>query len=436
MVAKKAKSNLDSALRGHAGDETTLSNIGDIPSGIENGIAQLTSIKFGTYESGDMEGEKFFMAGGTVIQPSEVTVDGTKMPIAGMRTQLGPEPLCDTPKRKKVTTDDHVNWMLNQLRLLGLDTSFLEESENAEVDLEEACETLVETAPQFRFRTWASKPTKDYPNPNTNHTWKGVVEAGENVGEDEELEDEELNAEEADSGDEEAQLAITAKAKSLGIDPEDEAFEDWASVIEAIEKKSKAKSKPKSKGKKVAKKKMTNKELGAVADKDEDSDVMQALSNLAREVEIDENDFETWEELGAALDEHTEEEEPAEDEAEYEEEEEETPSPEFLAEQADEEDEGAIDALTEMAEEYELDPNEYETWADLVEAFPADEEEEEEDSVEPEKGEVYMYTPPRMKKAIECEVTYVARSKQTVNLLGENEKVYKNIAWDKILTEE
>jgi hypothetical protein len=192
MAVQQSKSDISSLIAQHATDETVITNIGELPSGIENGIAKLTSIKFGTYKEGKMEGQLFFMAAGSVVSPTEVHIDpktgkvtrkgGEPMLIEGMRTQIGPEPLCDTPDYKtRKTAGDHVAWALNELRKLGLDTT----PYKTQKALEAACQTLVDSDVYFQFRTWGG-PTDAYPNSTPNHDWKKHCEyepSGEDVKE-------------------------------------------------------------------------------------------------------------------------------------------------------------------------------------------------------------------------------------------------------------
>lgn len=151
----------------HKNDETEFSQFGELPPGIENGIAILSDCKFDTFKNGENQGETFFYARGIVIKPE--THEG--IPIKGLGTRIGPEPLCDTPKSSRKTTDEHVKWIYNQLRRLGLETSGL----NLE-DVEAAVKMLKEAKPYFRFRTWKGKATPQFPNPKVNHDWTGVVE--------------------------------------------------------------------------------------------------------------------------------------------------------------------------------------------------------------------------------------------------------------------
>ncbi len=57
-------------------------------------------------------------------------------------------------------------------------------------------------------------------------------------------------------------------------------------------------------------------------------------------------------------------------------------------------------------------------------------DEDNEDEEEPEKGDKFLYKPPRKRKPIQCEVTLVNKSKETVNLKDEDGKIYKAVGWD------
>lgn len=158
--------------------ETTYSSFGDLPGGIENGIAQLVECKIDQYKSGEHEGESYFLAAGIVLEPEYH--DGIK--VAGKRTQIM-EPLCDTPKAgNRKTFAEHLHWVYNELRKLGIDTSEFE----GEDDLKTALSSLVEAEAKFTFRTWKGKPTEEYPDPKTRHEWLGPYEEEEESEQEEE----------------------------------------------------------------------------------------------------------------------------------------------------------------------------------------------------------------------------------------------------------
>lgn len=178
MPQQKVKSSLlakygaalQKAHSAHRYDETEYSQFGDLPAGIEGGIAQLVECKFDTYKKGDLIGHYFFYAAGVVVEPKE----HADIPIAGLRTSLT-EPMCDTPSRGRKTVEEHYQWVLNELRKLGVDTAGMELD-----DLEATVTALKETAPYFRFRTWkgAKQTTGPYKDqePRTQHSWGGACE--------------------------------------------------------------------------------------------------------------------------------------------------------------------------------------------------------------------------------------------------------------------
>lgn len=177
-LSAKLGDRLRKAHEAHKGDETEFSNFGELPAGIENGIAQLVDVKFAEYKTGDLKGQYFFMARGVAKFPEELA--GQK--VAGLYTQIGPEPLCDTPQRaSRKTLDDHLAWVYNELRKLGIDTRTL-----AVDNLETVATMLVKAQPHFRFRTWKGKKQLTGPyagqEPRTNHDWGGLVEVQEDIG--------------------------------------------------------------------------------------------------------------------------------------------------------------------------------------------------------------------------------------------------------------
>jgi hypothetical protein len=250
MPAKKTKSGLLARLgdrlrkahEAHKADETEYSNFGELPAGIEGGVAQLVDCKFDQYKSGDNEGEDYFYAAGVVVQPVEH--DGIR--VLGLRTSIM-EPLCDTPNRSRKTFEDHIQWIYNELRKLGVETATLDVD-----DLETTVAALREAQPYFRFRTWKGQPSEQYPDPRTNHSWAGVTEFTPTEGggiEDktapsangaatepfDEFGDLDSLAAKADEDDAEAQSSLREMAEKQGITEEqvDEA-ENWVAVVELI----------------------------------------------------------------------------------------------------------------------------------------------------------------------------------------------------------
>jgi len=272
LLSKKLGAKLAKAHAAHQSDTTTVSDNASLPTGIDFGIARIKSVKFGEYKNGDLKGELFFMATATVLEPKEH--DGVR--IEGLNTQIDPEPLCDTERGKRQSFDEHYAWVLNELRLMGIDTN-----EIAADDLEAVAEALTNDPPVIQFRTWGGG---EYVGDDgqtrqgrVNHEWRGILENYTEV-QDEEIQDDtadvpanvpdkkpptkkraaraaepepepepepetEPETEDLDAlavaadtdGDEEAQLRIAELAEAAGIDPQDAAYASWTSVVTAIQ---------------------------------------------------------------------------------------------------------------------------------------------------------------------------------------------------------
>jgi len=259
-----------------------------LPAGIEGGIAKLVECKFTQIAAGKANaGKDMFYAAGVVVSPTEV--NGVN--IVGLRTQIS-EPLYDTPTRSRKTVGDHVEWVQNELKKLGIDMS-----EMSIDDLEDVAATLKEQGPYFRFRTWSGSKTEiesrggkffvgtkgPYATeaqaktanpfagkePMVSHVWNGACEyvadeedAGvldetpttpskalaksakvtKNPEPAEELEESEEDLDElaslADnkkSPDEDSAIRLTELAKEAGVDEDViNAADSWASVVEMI----------------------------------------------------------------------------------------------------------------------------------------------------------------------------------------------------------
>ena len=262
-INSKLGKKLETAVKKHR--STPVENKGqvELPHGIEGGIAKLVDCKFGIYKSGKMEGEFYFLARGIVVSPK--LHEG--MPVEGLSTMIM-EPVCDTPTYSRKTIDDHVKWVLNELKKLGADT--------AEISAEEL-ETLVgvlkDSQPYFRFRTWRGEATEAFPNPRTQHQWQGHIPnySPEVVDDVQEEDDEEAPeafetesdptpapakktqqggtqsttepdlslvmelAELADADDEDAAEQLTELADQLGMsDEEKEEFDTWTEMAEEM----------------------------------------------------------------------------------------------------------------------------------------------------------------------------------------------------------
>ena len=128
-------------------DTPPLTGNARLPAGIENGIAQVHTVRISEYKEGKNKGEMFFYAAATMLEPQ--THNGVT--VAKMRTQIGPEPLCETPGEGKFKTkQDHVNRMLGWLYGMGVKQGSITNEE----ELLAACKGLEQRKPCVRVRTW------------------------------------------------------------------------------------------------------------------------------------------------------------------------------------------------------------------------------------------------------------------------------------------
>ena len=144
----KLGAKVSQAVAEHKDDETTYSGGGGgLPAGIDGGVAKLVDCKFDTVKPGKkFAGEPFFYAAAVVVQP----VDFEGMRVQGGRTSVM-EMVCDTPDKSRKTVGEHIAWVLNELRKLGINTGELAEDGS---DLEAIAAALKAAGPYLKFRTW------------------------------------------------------------------------------------------------------------------------------------------------------------------------------------------------------------------------------------------------------------------------------------------
>lgn len=403
------------AFDSHKSDETRLSAGGNLPAGIENGIAQLVMCKFGTYEQGDIKGEPYFMASAVVKLPTEVN----GVPVQGLRTQIGPEPLCDTPTRSRKTVDEHIDWVLNEFRKLGVDTKELSFD-----DWEATAAALQEEQPHIRFRTWsggrqdikqvngkwvlvdekgvqkagpykseaAAKAANPYAGqePRVQHQWGGICEFNGEVG----------GGVTDETGDD--PNVASAEAEAEGSAPWD------ADDLDAL----------------------------AEAASNGDVEAQEKLTGQAKLCNVNADEIGTWEEVAelikaydASAGETTE--DGSESEVDL----------DALGAAADEGDEDAQGKLNELGAACDpaLDGDDYPTWVEYAEAIKEAGVEygtaaQGSDGPTPAKGEVWFYKNPKTKKKVECEVMAVFEDKRTCNLKScvDGKTLFKNISFDEM----
>lgn len=154
-LAAKLRANAPGAAAKHAGDDITTSGGGSLPAGLV-AIARVSSIKFGIFKEGKNAGQFFYMAAGTIVSPEFFN----GIPVKGSRTQVGPEPLCDTPDSmgKRKTAEDHVAYVQNEFKKLGVD---MKNGFNEEM-FEPTALALTESKPYFKMHTFS---IEDKPQP-------------------------------------------------------------------------------------------------------------------------------------------------------------------------------------------------------------------------------------------------------------------------------
>ena len=240
------------AVAKHRGDATNYGNV-DLPAGIEGGVAQLIDCRLSQIKPGKKNaGMWFFIAAGSVISPEQYN----GIPTKGLRTQIM-EVIGNTPTRSRKTVDEHIEWVLNEVRKFGVDTKKITINE-----LETVLAALKKKKPKFRFRTWKGQKQTEGPyagmEPMTQHSWNGLYtgeteapappvqdDSGPEEPEEPDVEDveeeegEEVNflelGEQADAGDEDALTALVDAAKEAGIDPEDDEYDTWMKLAEALD---------------------------------------------------------------------------------------------------------------------------------------------------------------------------------------------------------
>ena len=280
MAVQKTQSEffekMGKALQGahekHKMDDTGPSGFAELPGGIDNGIAQLIECKFSKYKTGTHVGEWFFYAAGVCITPKKITVtheDGSRETIITEKGRTSIlEAMCDTPESngRRKTLDDHVAYVYEQLRGLGVITANLELK-----DLENTALDLQNSKPYFSFRTWKGKKAteglyKDV-EPRVNHTWLGQCEYDEDENAGAGVEDNSppsgnghatLNtnmsaspggfteianeqdldamAQQAQDGDTDVQEQLKEMATELGVWKQVDNADDWIKGVEVIKK--------------------------------------------------------------------------------------------------------------------------------------------------------------------------------------------------------
>jgi len=171
---------------------------GGLPEGIARGVAQFTDYKLGEISKGKAKGKKYMSLKSTVVEPSQYRGLSAVKNIYFRET-----------KNKSIA--DQIVAFNNELKKLGADLSGTTED-----DWFEILDVLKDEGPYHYFHTWKGEATPQYPNPQVNTEFDGVmgledysdpssVNDGveDNTEVEEEDEDDSLPFDEAEDGDDE-----------------------------------------------------------------------------------------------------------------------------------------------------------------------------------------------------------------------------------------
>lgn len=154
------RARLERALREYRGKPLVVQNFGELPAGV-SGIARVVECRIGKYARGEYAGEHFWVAAAIVVEPK--FFNGNL--IAGMRTTII-EPLCDTPNRSRQSLEEHVAFVLNELKKMGVDVTHVDTLE----DLQAICDA-VNNMPSLYIRFMTRAVGDGY----VHHIWCGLV---------------------------------------------------------------------------------------------------------------------------------------------------------------------------------------------------------------------------------------------------------------------
>lgn len=475
---KTGKSGLSAKLGGqgraafdaHKDDETKTGGGSQVPDGIEFGIAQLKEIKIGEFGDGagpDKRGKPFFHAAGVIVTPKFInhkTLGNIK--VEGLRTSIT-EPLCATPTTTRKDIDAHVGWMLNQMRLLGIDSK----DKNFTIDtVEEYIQALKDQKPYFRFRTWKGEMATEGEyagkEPRVVHEWQGwcdppqedadsgVVEASSNapapasakksapatsttkpgVKKSAAASSEDKWAtwgRLADTQDDTAIIELSEAANEVGVS--EEIRNNTSTWVEVADLCREAEANDNAEA--ATDEEIDFEALGTAADEEYgttgEAESCAKLRELAEAQDINPDDYPTWTELATALTSIGEDEVPFDYAATG------TTADEEFGNGAEGE---SCTILREKAIENGLNPDDYPTWTDLATELEgmsaADESVAGVDENVPNVGESWGYVDPKTKKQIDCDVIATFPDKKVCNLksLNDGKTIYKSVPFSNLIS--
>jgi len=270
ILGKLKKKGLAKAHRAHKDEplELPTSSFGEeLPSGIENGVAQLTQAELSEHDGGVNKGEPYAMLAGIIKSPESFKKSAKSndiVKVKGRRCQRF-IPLYDTPRARK-TPGFEDNWatLLNELRKFNIETGDV-----AGEDVEDILAALLEEKPFFKFRTWGGGEFTD----KESGELRRISVRTDFMGAIEDYADDEANGEVIDSSeeeDEETKSFYNNEGDDEEVDEEEEELD------------------------------ISLQDMGELAD-DGDEDSIDKLTKLSEKAELDPDAYPTWSELSTAL---------------------------------------------------------------------------------------------------------------------------------------
>ena len=149
-VFREFGKQFDIDAKAHAHDEPKLG--GEVPAGVRNGIAQITSVKIDRYKTGTMQGKPYGQISARVVFPDQAPC-GT--PILDLPVRFGPYPLCETGTGDRyVSAADNLGEFQMALKAL-LGKSASPDAVNGSAALQRTIAYLNTSKFHTRWRSWA-----------------------------------------------------------------------------------------------------------------------------------------------------------------------------------------------------------------------------------------------------------------------------------------
>lgn len=216
----------------HKSDETSLGSGGDLPAGINGGVAQLCDMRIQEHKEGDHKGKLHLYVCGIVKTPSE---------YEGCRASI----IVRLYEHFGKSQEDGIAKAMNETRKMGGTTADISVD-----DWEAILAALEETAPHFRFRTYEFTPEGGKPMVITE--FRGAIKDYKENGSAAEVQDNTGNGagdtqqapegedwaalgEAADAGDADAATKLKDACLTAGMSEGDvDAMANWVAAAEAL----------------------------------------------------------------------------------------------------------------------------------------------------------------------------------------------------------